>query len=137
MMKKSAALKKVVRETKVEASPKRAVSRRIGVSKASRRRPDDADAFLRVRQGTSFTKDDLAEELAEGFVGSATSGEGQGIDTRDAVVDEETGGPFVTTPAKREFAEGTDLSNPEDADREPFPTSQSDPFLDFEPEPEP
>jgi len=35
MMKKSAALKKVVRETKVEASPKRAVSRRIGVSKAS------------------------------------------------------------------------------------------------------
>jgi hypothetical protein len=93
-------------------------------------RPDDADAFLRVRgDDPSNTKDDFAEELAEDFVGSATSGEEQGLETRDSILDEEVGGPFVTTPAKREFAEGIDASNPEDAEREPFPsaTRQSQP----------
>jgi hypothetical protein len=85
-------------------------------------RPDDADAFLRVRGGDpSNTKDDFAEELAEDFVGAATSGEEQGIESRDTVLDEEAGGPFVTTPATREFADGVDASNPEDAEREPFP----------------
>jgi hypothetical protein len=85
-------------------------------------RPDDADAFLRVRGGDpSNTKDDFAEELAEDFVGAATSGEEQGIESRDTVLDEEAGGPFVTTPARREFADGVDASNPKDAEREPFP----------------
>jgi hypothetical protein len=135
-MKKSVALKKTGRESKSEVSPKPAAKRLGGVSKASRRRPDDADAFLRVRSGdVSFTKDDLAEELAEGFLGSATSGEDQGLLTRDRVVDEEMGGPFVISPAKREFAEGTDPSNPEDAEREPFPTSQRELPQELESEP--
>jgi hypothetical protein len=95
--------------------------------KARRRRSDDADAFLRVRRDGERTKDDLAQELGEDFVGSATSGEDQGLALRDTVLDEESGGPFVTTPAKREFAEGFDASNPEDALREPFPSAQSQP----------
>jgi hypothetical protein len=101
--------------------PKRAVTRAL-------RRRDDADAFLRIRRdGKTRTKDDFAEELAEDFVGSATSGEEQALEARDSVIEEESGGPFVTTPAKREFAEGFDASNPEDAFREPFPSSQSQP----------
>src|SRR5271155_1821980 len=117
-MKKSAVVKKTAPESKGDVSPKQAVARRLaGISKASRRRPDHADAFLRVGTGgASFTKDDPAEELAGGVIGSATSGEDQGFETRDAVLDEESGGPFVTSPAHREFAEGTDPSNPEDAD---------------------
>jgi hypothetical protein len=135
--------------SKKKTPPKRKVtSKRASVSKTPARtyagatvrrvrpvgtrhgRPDDADAFLRVRgDDPSNTKDDFAEELAEDFVGTATSGEEQGLETRDSVLDEEIGGPFVTTPAKREFAEGIDASNPEDAEREPFPsaTRQSQP----------
>jgi hypothetical protein len=98
-------------------------------AKAQRRRSDDADAFLRVRRNGALTKDDLADGLGADFIGSATSGEGQAAEVRDRVLDEESGGPFVTTPAKREFADGFDASNPEDAEREPFPnvTSQPDP----------
>jgi hypothetical protein len=95
---------------------------------SSRGRPDDADAFLRDRsdgKARKSTRDDFAEELAEDFVGSATSGEDQALEARDSVGDEEVGGPFVTTPAKREFAEGLDASNPEDTEREPFPTATS------------
>ena len=33
----------------------------------------------------------------------------------------EVGGPFVVTTGGEEFAEGTDESNPEDAEAEPFP----------------
>jgi hypothetical protein len=107
----------------VKSNP-RASARRVRIAPNLGRRPDDADAFLRVgRHDPSSSKDDFAEELAEDFVGAATSGEEQGLETRDSVLDEEAGGPFVTTPAKREFAEGPDASNPEDAEREPFPSA--------------
>ena len=125
--KKRAPAKKMASAKAVPTPPPR--PRRPPIApKDLRRRPDDADAFLRVRSdgrdGTR-SKDDFAEELGEDFVGSATSGEEQTLEARDAVVDEESGGPFVTTPAKREFAEGLDASNPEDAEREPFPSVQS------------
>jgi hypothetical protein len=68
-------------------------------------------------------RDDLAENLGEEFVASATSGENQEEDLLDEQVPEERGGPFVETTGGTEFAEGTDASNPEDADREPFPTT--------------
>jgi hypothetical protein len=123
-MKKAVAAKKVAEASKGKALPKQVVTRRlVGPSKAARGRPDGADAFLRQRAvRASFTQDDLAEGLAEGFLGSATSGEDQSLENRDLIVDEELGGPFVTSPASREFAEGTDPSNPEDAEREPFPS---------------
>ncbi len=69
----------------------------------------------------SISTDSFAEESGESFVRSATSGESDDADTRDSVVVEEIGGPFVLTNADNEFARGTDESNPDDADREPFP----------------
>jgi hypothetical protein len=79
---------------------------------------DDAGkSFLpRPRSG-----DDLAEELGEEFVETATTGEYAGEEALDQVVIEESGGPFVETSGATEFAEGTDASNPEGAEREPFP----------------
>ena len=67
------------------------------------------------------SKDDLAEELGEEFVMTATSGEDEGEDVANQAVPEELGGPFVLTDANTEFAEGTDASNPKGAKREPFP----------------
>jgi hypothetical protein len=69
----------------------------------------------------SRTGDDLAEELGEEAVETMTSGENENADPREEFVDEEIGGPFVESPAKTEFAEDTDESNPADATREPFP----------------
>jgi hypothetical protein len=81
-------------------------------------RPDD--------EGQSFLSgprsgDDLAEELGEEFVETATTGEYEGEASLNQVVDEETGGPFIQTSGATEFAGGTDASNPIDAKREPFP----------------
>ena len=50
-----------------------------------------------------------------------TSGEDQSARLQEGEVVEEIGGPFVITPARREFARGTDRSNPRKATREPFP----------------
>ena len=92
-------------------------------SKARFHRPSDADAFLRdPRAGRAHVKDDLAEELAQDFLSSATSAEKVYLSTRDSQVPEDEGGPFVVTRAKIEFARGTDESNPKGALREPFPT---------------
>jgi hypothetical protein len=65
--------------------------------------------------------DDVAEELGEEVVGKATTGEDEGEDVANAEYTEEVGGPFVVTTGGEEFAEGTDESNPEDAEAEPFP----------------
>ena len=98
---------------------------------AHRDRPDDANAFLPdPYNGTSAkarTKDSLAEELAEDFVMSATGAEEVGAEERDQIVPEETGGPFVVTRAKTEFAQGTDASNPITAERAAFPTANRSP----------
>src|SRR6266478_4783896 len=47
--------------------------------------------------------DDLAEELGEEFVQSATSGGQAAQDIRDEEVPEESGGPFVETSGRSEF----------------------------------
>ena len=79
---------------------------------------DGGRAFLKR---SNRSKDDLAEELGEEFVQGATSGEADGEESLNQVVEEETGGPFVNSTGGTEFAEGTDASNPETAEREPFP----------------
>ena len=79
---------------------------------------DENRAFL---GGKLRAHDDLAEVLGEETVAAMTSGEGQGEEVADQVVEEESGGPFVETSGSQEFAEGTDASNPETAEREPFP----------------
>jgi hypothetical protein len=67
------------------------------------------------------SNDDFAEELGEEAVEAMTTGEYQGEDALDQVVEEERGGPFVESTAGVEYAEGTDPSNPSTATREPFP----------------
>jgi hypothetical protein len=86
-------------------------------------RADSADAFIRNPDdgGPVRVDDDLAETLAEEYVHAATSGEDQDEDTLDQMVPEEIGGPFVETSAEEEFADGTDESNPEDAEVEGLP----------------
>lgn len=87
------------------------------------RREDDADAFLPDPDGgPARVSDDLAEELAEAFLKSATSGEHVGEDELDQEVPEESGGPFVIHSARYEFALGVDDSNPIDGSREALPS---------------
>lgn len=78
---------------------------------------DDARAFMSGPK----SKDGFAEELGEGFVEIATSGEDQQEDVFNQTVPEDDGGPFVETSGKTEFAHGTDASNIKGATREPFP----------------
>jgi hypothetical protein len=89
----------------------------------SRQREDDANAFLPDPDGgRAHTNDTLAEELAEGFLKAATSGEYVGEDDLDQEVPEESGGPFVIHPAHFEFAQDVDDSNPIDGSREALPS---------------
>jgi hypothetical protein len=81
--------------------------------------PPDADSFVKK----SKSSDPLAEELGEGFVRTAVSGEDTLEEASDEVTTEESGGPFLDSPAQTEFAQGTDASNPKDAEKEPFPTT--------------
>lgn len=89
------------------------------LNQSGKRVDGDGHAFLeRPRTG-----DELAEELGEAFVASATSGEEAEPERHERVTESERGGPFVRSSASKEFAEGTDASNPEDAEREAFPTT--------------
>ena len=92
-----------------------------------------ADLLARTRQSKrqepeGFVRghrsnDDLAENLGEEFLESATSGENREEELLDETVPEESGGPFVQSTAGAEFADGTDASNPKGSKREPFPTT--------------
>lgn len=88
------------------------------------RRPDSAHAFLPDPSagGSARTNDDLAENLAEEFVASATSAEEIRETDRDRIFEEELGGPFVEVPAHLEFADDVDGNNPEGAAREALPS---------------
>ncbi len=91
-------------------------------------RPDSADAFIPdPGDGPARIKDDLAEELAEEFLTSATSAEESLPDALERVVPEETGGPFVPSTGKQEFARGLDPSNPRRAKKEAFPLPNAAP----------
>jgi hypothetical protein len=84
-------------------------------------RPDSGDAFIAdPGNGRARTSDDLAEALAEDFLRTATSGEYSGEPLGD-VEDEEMGGPFIETDARKEFADDVDESNPLDATAEALP----------------
>lgn len=78
---------------------------------------DNGGAFV----DRPYSDDELSEELGEAFVAGATSGEGAESERLDEVEAFEAGGPFVVTDARREFAEGTDDSNPVESTQEPFP----------------
>jgi hypothetical protein len=85
-------------------------------------RSDDGNAFIPDPEGgPARTSDDLAETLAEGFLQGATQDDDAEDAALDGFVPEEIGGPFVETSALAEFADGTDGSNPADAEREALP----------------
>lgn len=72
------------------------------MTKAKRKRSDGADAFIPESAQSSGTSDDLAGLLAEQYLRSA-SGDEPEEDTRDEVVPEELGGPFLETRSDVEF----------------------------------
>ncbi len=78
---------------------------------------DDDAAFLEA----AASGEELSQQLGASFVKTATSGEDCAEDVANEVSIAESGGPFVESSGSREFAHGTDESNPEDAEREPFP----------------
>jgi hypothetical protein len=80
-------------------------------------RPEQREAFF---PDARHATDALAEELGEGFVLSATSGEDP-EEYYERERDEEEGGPFLETSGHTEFAYGVDESNPEDAEPAPWP----------------
>jgi hypothetical protein len=89
-------------------------------------RSDSGDAFFPdPEDGPARAPDDLAETLAEDHLLSATTGSDVDDEVLNQVVPEEIGGPFIETSASEEFAEGTDESNPEDAEVEGRPLAVS------------
>ncbi len=85
-------------------------------------RSDSGDAFIAdPGEGPLRISDDLAATLAEDFVRSVTSGDDADEETREEVLPEEIGGPFLETSARTEFARGVDESNPADAEAEALP----------------
>ncbi len=87
-------------------------------------RGDDGRAFLPDNDGGFISApDDLSAELLEEFVSSATSGEKQAQTLRSAFVEEEIGGPFVTSSQGTEFADDDDDANPSEAEPAAFPTA--------------
>lgn len=98
-----------------EAARTRAAAQRVS-------RPDYADAFIPdPGDGPVTMPDDLAEDLAEEYVRSATTGQ----DADDRVLErfdsEEMGGPFIETGPEDEFASEPDPSMPSDAEPEALP----------------
>jgi hypothetical protein len=84
----------------------------------SRANPEPNDgAFLYGTRGG----DALAEHLGATVAIRVTSGEDAGEDSRDRVVAEQSGGPFVETTGNTEFAYGIDPAGPEGTWRKPFP----------------
>ncbi len=77
----------------------------------------DARGFLRGKR----KNDALADEMGKEFLETVTSGEDEGNEIRDAITEEEVGGPFVRTRGKQEFGYARDASNPKGSRREPFP----------------
>lgn len=91
-------------------------------------RSDSGRAFLPdMGDGPARARDDLAEELAEEYLKSATSAEESFPDMLQSEQPEEDGGPFVVTSGKEEFAKGVDASNPRGAEKEAFPRANAGP----------
>lgn len=98
----------------------------IATAREHARRSDSGDAFVRdPGSGPARVDDDLAEEVAESFLQSATSGEEAGEERANAEVPEEEGGPFIITTGAKEFGYDIDASNPKDAEPAGRPTANA------------
>jgi len=121
--KRSTAHRRRAAAAKVQARPQRADPAREREQRPGRRAepappPGRRRAFIAEARDAT---DELAEELGESFVLSATSGEDP-EEHYERERPEEEGGPFLETSGKTEFAYGVDESNPEDAEPAPWPT---------------
>ncbi|HSZ81688.1 MAG TPA: hypothetical protein VLA14_05375 [Polyangia bacterium] len=113
---------KAARPTTAKAKRARPRPLRPAVLVKARKRSDDADAFIPdPGEGPARTRDDLAEVLAEDFIGAATSGNDVLEDDLERETSDELGGPFVVTSARLELADDVDASNPIGAEVEAFP----------------
>lgn len=111
-------------EQKPLEQPRRAAPRRERSSVEPTPKHDidpDQRAFLAGKKGLKH--EELADELGESFIASATSGEPVEPERHDRITDQDRGGPFVASTARKEFARDVDEANPEDAEAEPFPTA--------------
>lgn len=101
---------------------KQAAHKATKVSRATKARPvpphlekmDDSAFLHRMHSCDSF-----AEQLGEGFVRTAISGEDDGEDLRDAIDLEDLGALRVETPSAPEIDLSLDASN--SMGRDPFP----------------
>lgn len=94
---------------------------RSAQKRGGRRRDEGDNPDLAPPEPLLAPNDDLGEELAEGYLISATSGEQAAEDIRNQETPEERGGPFVETTAAQEIDYEDD--EPEDSEAEPFPTA--------------
>jgi hypothetical protein len=90
------------------------------VQERALQRGDNQRAFVRP---SGKSDDTLAEEMGRDYLLAAETNEERLEELSDEVFDEESGGPFVETSGRVEFASGVDASNPEETEREPFPTA--------------
>ncbi|AUX35050.1 MULTISPECIES: hypothetical protein [Sorangium] len=121
-------------QTKQDGS-QRATSRSHGkdfveAARKSATRTDDRDAFIPdPGDGPPRVVDEFAEQIAEQYLASATSGKGDTTeDYEDAEDPEEIGGPFIITTAEQEIGYSRDSMNPDDAEVEPFPLVSRSPL---------
>ncbi|WP_438004209.1 hypothetical protein WME89_36085 [Sorangium sp. So ce321] len=121
-------------QTKQDGS-QRATSRSHGqdfveAARQSAARKDDRDAFIPdPGDGPPEVMDEFAEQIAEQYLASATSGKGDTTEDYEDMVDpEEVGGPFIITTAEQEMAYSRDSMNPDDAEVEPFPLVSRSPL---------
>ncbi|MGK3960520.1 hypothetical protein WMF38_46625 [Sorangium sp. So ce118] len=121
-------------QTKQDGS-QRAMSRSHGqdfveAARQSAARKDDRDAFIPdPGDGPAEVMDEFAEQIAEQYLASATSGKGDTTEDYEDMVDpEEVGGPFIITTAEQEMGYSRDSMNPDDAEVEPFPLVNRSPL---------
>ena len=102
----------------------------VEAARRSASRGDDRDAFIPdPGDGPTQVVDEFAEQIAEQYLASATSGKGDTTEDYDDMVDpEEIGGPFIITTAEQEMGYSRDSMNPDDAEVEPFPLVSRSPL---------
>ncbi|WP_437596462.1 hypothetical protein WMF28_28215 [Sorangium sp. So ce590] len=102
----------------------------VEAARNSASRADDRDAFIPdPGDGPTQGVDEFAEQIAEQYLASATSGRGDTAeDYEDTMDSEELGGPFIVTTAEEEMGYSRDSMNPDDAEVEPFPLVSRSPI---------
>ncbi|WP_434041920.1 MULTISPECIES: hypothetical protein [Sorangium] len=102
----------------------------VDAARKSAARADDRHAFIPdPGDGPTEVVDEFAEQIAEQYLASATSGKGDATEDYEDMVDpEEVGGPFVITTAEQEMGYSRDSMNPDDAEVEPFPLVNRSPL---------